>query len=58
MIDKIVLQGSIYHTEGRARDIQTDEAIAGTSTGVLSNKQPDIDIRRCRQANCCLNYLL
>lgn len=27
-------------------------------TEVLSNKEPDIDIRRSRQANCCLNYLL
>lgn len=45
--------------KGRAarRDVQTDEEIEGTSL-LLSNKEPDIDIRWCRRANCCLNYLL
>lgn len=37
------------------RDVQTDEESEGK---VLSNKEPDIDIQRSRQANCCLNYLL
>lgn len=48
--------------KGRAARRDTDrwrdrEHLIGL-TNVLSNKEPDIDIRRSRQANCCLNYLL
>lgn len=62
MIDKKVLQGSVYHTETREKgNKQTDVEIEGTSSllpRAMSNKDADIDIRQSCQANCCLNYLL
>lgn len=64
MIDKKYYKGhfiTLRH-KGRATRRDTDRwrdrrrLIALTK--VLSNKESDIDIRRSRQANCCLNYLL